>query len=110
MNEDTLIGRVASNDSDAIEWTRFESLAAGDAGVWERLAATDDVDPPRHAFDPSPIARVAGGGVVSRFAGWAVAAVVALAWAGLRSHPATERSLSGTWDRSRGPTPPPHAG
>jgi len=93
-HEDILIGRIAANEANAVEWMQFESEAAARSGAWERLARTlrdelqmrsaldealataDHADVPSRAFE-SPVALI-----VRRigWTGWAVAAMIAVSW------------------------------
>jgi len=91
---EVLIARVMANEAHEGEWRRFESIAAAQPVAWERMArALRDELAARSAFDDiaTPAEAVelplgAGRGVrrlsaLQSWPGWALAAVLALAWA-----------------------------
>jgi hypothetical protein len=92
--EEVLISRMASNEARGAEWRRFEMLAGASPSAWERLArALRDELAARSAFDevvvraeslPLPAASDRGMRrlqLTQSWPGWALAAVLALAWA-----------------------------
>lgn len=100
VHEDNLIGRIAANEADGAEWKALEQHASSHPGASERLAralrdelqvrgalaealdAADGVELPEHV--PAESLRLAfGHHGVSMWGGWAMAAMVALAWFGL---------------------------
>ena len=98
-NDDVLIGRVAANEANAIEWAQFEARAAERPVAWESLARTlrdelqmrhalddalecaDRAEIPDRAFD-QPLAVITTHRRSASWSGWALAAMVALAWVG----------------------------
>lgn len=94
--EDTLIGGVAANEAGDEAWATFERHAAAEPRAWERLARTlrdelqirtalDDALEGAESIEVPPTAL--GGnrrftGRVSGWPGWALAAMIALAWVG----------------------------
>lgn len=90
---DALIGQVSGNEASAECWHRFESIASTQPAAWEHLArALRDELAARSAFaeaaGPAELAELPAGTLraTSRLAalrawpGWALAAVIALAW------------------------------
>lgn len=102
---DSLIARVAANEADGVEWGRFETIAASEPRAWEEMARTlrtelqarqalDDATAPAEHIDlpmnsASAVLRVRAFG----WPGWALAAVLALAWAWM-----------GFFENARGPS------
>lgn len=93
--EDVLIGRVVDHEASSGDWESLERLAEKDAGVWERLGRAQRVHArlEREVEDEIAIAElidlprreIAGYSLAGRFrqyAGWAVAAVLAVAFVG----------------------------
>jgi len=92
--EETLIGRIAAGEAGEREWSAFVDHATQESGAWERLACTlrdemqiraaldealddaDHVEIEEKALRPQPIGRIGA------WPGWAVAAMLALAWVG----------------------------
>ncbi len=97
-NRDVLISRVVDGEATPRDWGALEDISAGDPGVWRELAsaqrqqaelarcvevateAADRVDLPG---DDAPSIRLSARlNLAARWAGWAAAAMVALAWVG----------------------------
>lgn len=91
--EDVLIGRITDAEAGPADWAELENIAASDPGVWQRLATSqraharlsrvveDEIAVAELVDLPSTRSRA----VLSRlrqYAGWAIAAVIALAWLG----------------------------
>lgn len=92
--EDILVGRVTDGEASPSDWTELEALAQADPALWTRLAqsqraharlarAVDEhaaiaelVELPLETH--SVLARIGGG--LTRYAGWAIAAMLAIAW------------------------------
>lgn len=97
--EDVLIGRVVDGEASAADWAALESIAQGDAGVWERVGRAHRVHArlEREIEDAIAIAElieapspkvVAGHAMALRmrqYGGWAAAAAIALAWVAVRN-------------------------
>lgn len=94
--EDVLIGRVVDGEAFASDWEALEKLAGADGGVWERLGRAQrsharlerDVEDAIALADLVEIPRVAVATQsmnmrIRQYGGWAAAAALALAWAGL---------------------------
>jgi hypothetical protein len=109
-----LTSRVVDGDASTDEWDELTALADRDAAVWSRLAHTlrDNagfvraVNAEVAAADavPLPLRKVAPFAHVSRWSGWAVAAMVGIAWLAWifnvgdpsrRAEPAPHASLAG---------------
>lgn len=93
--EDVLIGRVVDGEASASDWEALERIAQSEPGVWERLGRAQRVHArlEREVEDAIAIAELtelphghlASYSVTSRvrqYAGWAVAAVLAVAFLG----------------------------
>lgn len=94
--EDVLIGRVVDGEAFASDWEALEKLAGADGGVWERLGRAQrsharlerDVEDAIALADLVEIPRAAVASQsmnlrIRQYGGWAAAAALALAWAGL---------------------------
>ena len=97
-HEDILICRIVDREASDADWSEFELLAAGDPGAWGRLAvaerehaalsavvdeallAADRVDLPRVTIEATHRFHARW----RAWGGWAVAALVALAWGTLQ--------------------------
>jgi hypothetical protein len=92
--EDVLIGRVVDGEAHDADWADLDRLARADAGIWKRVAhaqraharlerAVEDAIAVAELVD-APIYRPGRGfwGSVRSSAGWAVAAVLAVAFVG----------------------------
>lgn len=93
--EDVLVGRVVDGEASPSDWEALERLAQSDAGVWERLGRAQRVHArlEREVEDAIaiaeltelPHAHMAGYSMASRlrqYGGWAVAAVLGVAFLG----------------------------
>ena len=96
--EDVLIGRLVDGEATPADWAALDAVGAADPGVWKRLAqaqraharlerevedriaVSELIDLP---FDPHANGRSIAGRI-GRYAGWAAAAVMALALFGVR--------------------------
>jgi len=90
---ETLIGRVSANDARELDWQRFESIAVAQPVVWERMAralrdelvirgAFDEIAEPAESVPlPEQTLRATNRlAAIQAWPGWALAAVIALAW------------------------------
>ncbi len=108
-HEDILICRIVDREASDADWAEIELLAAGDPGVWRRLAvaerehaaltagvseallAADRVDLPRVAIEATHRFHARW----RAWGGWAVAALVALAWATMQGVMPASRTPGG---------------
>ncbi|TVQ63103.1 MAG: hypothetical protein EA379_04390 [Phycisphaerales bacterium] len=98
--EDILIGRVTDAEAAPDDWRELEALAAADPGVWTRLAAAqrahallergvEDVLTVAELIDAPDASAARSGAAVDvahrwrAYAGWAAAAMIGVAWAGV---------------------------
>ncbi|HBS29068.1 MAG TPA: hypothetical protein DEB06_06370 [Phycisphaerales bacterium] len=93
--EDVLIGRVVDSEASGADWEALEAIASRDPGVWERLGRAQRVHArlEREVEDAIaiaelvdiPSAHAAGFSLAARvrqYSGWAVAAVIGVAFLG----------------------------
>lgn len=99
--EDIVIGRVVDGEATSLDWSALDQIALADAAVWERLGRAHRAHArlEREVEDAIAIAELIGAPTsgtqasagrfnfaraARQYGGWAAAAALALAWAGLQ--------------------------